>query len=275
MWTPRHAVTAREIGRVLRSGGRCGVANWTPEGSAGEFLRTMGAHLPEGPGWADPPPLWGSEDHVEGLFADLGVELEFEQREVVWEFRFGRRGRGGLRDEARPGGSRPRDARATCWSLGSAASGDPRLRRAAQRSDGRDGALSERVPDRARPRGRDPGGLASGCGVARAEHRDPGRPDEGRQAIAADVDQPRGDSALAEPVGKQRRRDVVVVLEDRYAASPGAYGPRQGPQRLWPAGSVARWRRGPTESGKLDRTHEVGDREQADKPTAIDHQRPA
>lgn len=86
MWAPRHAVTAREIVRVLRSGGRFGITNWTPEGNAGAFLRTMASYLPEAPDYADPPPLWGSEDHVRGLFAGLGIELELERREVVWEF---------------------------------------------------------------------------------------------------------------------------------------------------------------------------------------------
>ena len=41
--------------------------------------------MPKPPEGASPPPLWGDEDHVRGLFAGTGVELEFEPRSVVFE----------------------------------------------------------------------------------------------------------------------------------------------------------------------------------------------
>ncbi len=82
MFAPRHAVTAHELARVLAPGGRMALTSWTPEGSMGEFFRTVGPYLPQPTGLADPPPLWGSETHVKQLFDDTEVELEFE-REVV------------------------------------------------------------------------------------------------------------------------------------------------------------------------------------------------
>lgn len=82
MFAPRHDVTAGELARVLRPGGRLGLCNWTPEGSVGEFFATVGAHLPPLPSFASPPPLWGSEEHVRNLFDGTGIELEFD-REVV------------------------------------------------------------------------------------------------------------------------------------------------------------------------------------------------
>ena len=48
----------------------------------GTFFRTLGAYLPPPSPLASPPPLWGTEAHVEELFAGTGVELEFE-RDVV------------------------------------------------------------------------------------------------------------------------------------------------------------------------------------------------
>jgi hypothetical protein len=48
----------------------------------GEFFRTIGGHMPQPPAGAEPPLLWGSEDHVRDLFAGTGVELTFA-REVL------------------------------------------------------------------------------------------------------------------------------------------------------------------------------------------------
>jgi ubiquinone/menaquinone biosynthesis C-methylase UbiE len=82
MFAPRHSVTAAELARVLRPGGRLCVTAWTPEGYMGGFFRTLGGHLPPPPPFAEPPLLWGSEEHVRELFAGTGVELEFV-REVA------------------------------------------------------------------------------------------------------------------------------------------------------------------------------------------------
>jgi SAM-dependent methyltransferase len=86
MFAPRQALAAREIGRVLRPGGRVGVASWTPEGVIGDFFGAVGAHLPPPPSFASPPIMWGNPDHVRSLFADTGLELSFELDGV--EFRF-------------------------------------------------------------------------------------------------------------------------------------------------------------------------------------------
>ena len=82
MFAPRHRVTAAELARALRPGGRLCVTAWAPEGYMGDFFRTLGGHMPPPPPFAEPPLLWGSEDHVRELFAGTGVELEFA-REVA------------------------------------------------------------------------------------------------------------------------------------------------------------------------------------------------
>ncbi len=86
MFAPRHEVTAGELARVLRPGGRLGLACWTPEGSIGDFFRAIGAHLPPPPPFVSPAILWGDADHARSLFAGTGLELELDRDHV--EFRF-------------------------------------------------------------------------------------------------------------------------------------------------------------------------------------------
>jgi hypothetical protein len=60
--------------------------NWTPEGQIGELFKIMGAYMPALPDYAAPPPLWGSEQRVRGLFADTDVRLEFARGHNPWRF---------------------------------------------------------------------------------------------------------------------------------------------------------------------------------------------
>jgi SAM-dependent methyltransferase len=85
-FAPRHAIVAQELVRVCRPGGLIGLVNWTPEGQIGELFKIMGRYMPAPPDYASPPPLWGSEEHVRGLFAGSGVELEFSRGLNPWRF---------------------------------------------------------------------------------------------------------------------------------------------------------------------------------------------
>jgi SAM-dependent methyltransferase len=85
-FAPRHEIVARELARVCRPGGRIGLANWTPEGQVGELFKIMGSYLPPLPDFASPPPLWGSEEHLRGLFAESSVEFEFTRGLNPWRY---------------------------------------------------------------------------------------------------------------------------------------------------------------------------------------------
>jgi SAM-dependent methyltransferase len=85
MFAPDQARTAAELVRVCRPGGRIGVTAWRPEGLFGRLFKTMASHLPPPPPGFQPPVLWGVEDHVRGLFAPLGAEVEFEPTAVLFE----------------------------------------------------------------------------------------------------------------------------------------------------------------------------------------------
>jgi ubiquinone/menaquinone biosynthesis C-methylase UbiE len=83
MFAPFHRAAAGELLRVTRSGGRIGVASWTPTGFIGEMFAAMKPFAPPPPEGAQPPPLWGDEAHVRELFGDGVSALSAEPRTVL------------------------------------------------------------------------------------------------------------------------------------------------------------------------------------------------
>ena len=77
MFAPFHQPVADELVRVCRPGGRIGLLSWTPEGMIGSLFRTIGQFAPPPPAGAQPPPLWGGEEHVRELFGD---RVDLKQR---------------------------------------------------------------------------------------------------------------------------------------------------------------------------------------------------
>ncbi len=78
-----HQAVADELLRVCRPGGTIGMANFTPEGLAGEFFELFGRYAPPPPAGALPPVLWGDEEHVRELFGDRLASLELTRRSYV------------------------------------------------------------------------------------------------------------------------------------------------------------------------------------------------
>ncbi len=70
MFAPHHQPAADELVRVCRPGGTIALLSWTPEGMLGDLFRTMKPFAAPPPPGAQPPPLWGSEEHLAGLFGD-------------------------------------------------------------------------------------------------------------------------------------------------------------------------------------------------------------
>ena len=86
MFTPDHRRAAGEMLRVLRPGGRIGLANWTPGGLIGRLFRIVGAHVPPPAGVASPA-LWGTESHLAALFGDQVAQLRCEHRFFHFRYR--------------------------------------------------------------------------------------------------------------------------------------------------------------------------------------------
>jgi SAM-dependent methyltransferase len=83
MFAPRHQRVADELTRVCRPGGTIGLISWTPEGFIGELFRTMKPYAPAPLPGAQPPPLWGDEDHVRGLLGDRVTDVVARRQTVT------------------------------------------------------------------------------------------------------------------------------------------------------------------------------------------------
>lgn len=85
MFTADHARAAAEMLRVVRPGGRIGMANWTPEGFIGQLFKIIGKHVPP-PAGAKSPALWGTEAYLDGLFGHAAAGMRAERR--MFNFRY-------------------------------------------------------------------------------------------------------------------------------------------------------------------------------------------
>lgn len=85
MFTPEHHKAAKELLRVVRSGGRIGLANWTPEGFIGDLFRTIARYLPP-PAGLQSPMLWGSEPRIVELFGTEALDIRCVRRH--YNFRY-------------------------------------------------------------------------------------------------------------------------------------------------------------------------------------------
>jgi len=86
MFTPQHGRTASEMLRVLCSGGRIGLANWTPGGFIGSLFKVIGSHVAP-PAGLQSPALWGTEPHLVELFGPAAAEIRCERREFAFRYR--------------------------------------------------------------------------------------------------------------------------------------------------------------------------------------------
>jgi ubiquinone/menaquinone biosynthesis C-methylase UbiE len=83
MFAPHHEKSASELLRVCRPGGTIGLLSWTPEGFIGQMFATMKPFAPAPPPGAQPPPLWGSEDHVRKLLGSNVTDIDARKQTVT------------------------------------------------------------------------------------------------------------------------------------------------------------------------------------------------
>ena len=83
MFAPNQDRAASEMSRVVRNGGRIGLANWTPEGFIGQLFKIIGKHVAP-PAGVKSPALWGTEARLAELFPEHLIKAE----KKIFHFRY-------------------------------------------------------------------------------------------------------------------------------------------------------------------------------------------
>jgi SAM-dependent methyltransferase len=86
MFTPQPERAAAELLRVVRPGGRIGMANWTPEGFIGQLFRLIAGYLPP-PAGMQSPALWGVERRIDELFGREAAAVRCTRRAFNFRYR--------------------------------------------------------------------------------------------------------------------------------------------------------------------------------------------
>lgn len=86
MFTPNQEKAAGEMLRVCRSGGKIGLANWTPDSFIGGIFKTVGRYIPP-PAGVTSPALWGTPAHLEELFGYASTDIQVVRRSFAFRYR--------------------------------------------------------------------------------------------------------------------------------------------------------------------------------------------
>ena len=86
MFAPHQEKAASEVLRVCRSGGKIGLANWTPTSFIGDVFRSIGKYIPPAPALKSGA-LWGTEERLRELFGDEVTSLQTTKRHFMFRYR--------------------------------------------------------------------------------------------------------------------------------------------------------------------------------------------
>jgi len=86
MFTPDQDRAAGEMLRVCRSGGKIGLANWTPDSFIGQLFRVLGKYIAP-PAGVKSPSLWGTEARLRELFPARAASISAQSQQFVFRYR--------------------------------------------------------------------------------------------------------------------------------------------------------------------------------------------
>ena len=85
MFAPNQAKAAAELLRVVKPGGRIGLANWTPDGFIGELFKSIGRFVPPPAGLVSPA-AWGTETRLVELFGPRALHINTTRRQFNFRY---------------------------------------------------------------------------------------------------------------------------------------------------------------------------------------------
>lgn len=85
MFAPNQGQAASELIRVCKRGGKIGLANWTPDGFAGQVFKTISRHVQPPPG-VNPPVAWGTEAFLEKQFGSRVSKIKMKTRQFTFRY---------------------------------------------------------------------------------------------------------------------------------------------------------------------------------------------
>jgi ubiquinone/menaquinone biosynthesis C-methylase UbiE len=86
MFAPNQERAASELVRVVRPGGKIGLANWTPDSFVGGIFRLTAAHVPP-PAGLRSPAEWGTEPRLVELFGPHATDIRTQRRTYTFRYR--------------------------------------------------------------------------------------------------------------------------------------------------------------------------------------------
>lgn len=86
MFTPNQDQAAAELLRVCKSGGKIGLANWTPNGFIGQVFKTLGKYMPP-PAGVKSPALWGTSERLLEMFDSKSIRIQTEPCNFNFRYR--------------------------------------------------------------------------------------------------------------------------------------------------------------------------------------------
>lgn len=86
MFAPNQKQAAAELIRVCKSGGKIGLANWTPASFIGTLFKVLGAKVPP-PAGLSSPALWGTAEWIEETFGPHARSIDVRAKNFVFRYR--------------------------------------------------------------------------------------------------------------------------------------------------------------------------------------------
>ncbi len=86
MFAPNQKQSAAELQRVVKAGGKIGMANWTPESFIGQLFKTIGKHV-KPPAGVNSPAMWGNRDWIDQNFGTRCAVKSFRRKNFMFRYR--------------------------------------------------------------------------------------------------------------------------------------------------------------------------------------------